>query len=99
MEAQLLLNVLHKVRTDFPLVVSIRILQRTVHVNTGRPPAASLPWLTESRQHIQMGPSNPCCPTALRPRLQPVREKPSPGQCPGERPHKGQVTGSCGDGI
>jgi hypothetical protein len=40
--------------------------------------------------------SNPCCPTALRPHLQPVGEKPCPGWCPGEPPHKGQVTGSWG---
>ena len=38
--------------------------------------------------------NSPCCPTALRPRLQPVGEKPCPGWCPREPPHKGQVTGS-----
>ena len=37
--------------------------------------------------------SNPCCPTALRPCLQPVGEKPCPGWFPGEPPHKVQVTG------
>ena len=43
--------------------------------------------------------SNPCCPRALRPRLQPMGEKSCPGWCPGELPHKDQVTGSWGDGI
>ena len=43
--------------------------------------------------------SNPCCSTALRPRLQPMSEKLCPGRHPGEPPHKVQVTRSWGDGI
>ena len=58
------------ITTHWPL---LQILSCTVHVNTWGPRTASLPWLTEHRQHIQMGPktvpaaqkhrdpvSNPC---------------------------------------
>ena len=49
----------------------------TVHVNTWGPPTASLPWLTESRQRIQMGPKQSLLPNSTEtPRLQPVGEKP-----------------------
>ena len=36
-----------------------------MHVNTWRPPAASLPWLTESRQHTQMGPKQSLLPNSI----------------------------------
>ena len=76
-----------------------QILPAIVHTNTWFPGAVSLPWLTESRQLIQIGPKQSLLPTTLRPHLQPVGEKPCPGQWPGEPPHKCHVTGPWGDGI
>ena len=40
------------------------ILPCTVHVNTWGPHTASLPWLRESRQRIQMGPKQPLLPNS-----------------------------------
>ena len=47
--------------THWPL---LQILPCTVHVNTWGPHTASLPWLTESRHRMQMGPKQSVLPNS-----------------------------------
>ena len=49
------------ISTHWPLW---QILLCAVHINTWGPRTASLPWLTESRQHIQMGPKQSLLPNS-----------------------------------